>query len=113
MAKQGFVSNEMVAGRLSSHGKITSLAQELVFEVPVTIMIVTKAKITGSLIAPDTNQHLLVDLKLYQDDVSSDFPCPLGQWTEALVKSIAANAIELATYDVYWSAGDYVQQSEE
>lgn len=109
MAKQGFVSNEMVAGRLSSHGKITTLEQELVFKEPVSIMVITKAKITGALVAPDTNQHLLVDLKLYQDDVSSLFPCPLGQWTEGLVKSIAAGAIELATYDVYWSAGDYVQ----
>lgn len=109
MAKQGFVSNEMIAGRLLSHGKIESLEQAEVFDVPVSIMIVSKAKITGALIAPDSNQHLLVNLKLYQDDAASLFPCPIGQWTEGSIKEIAATAIELATYDVYWAAGDYTE----
>ena len=109
MAKQGFVSNEMTAGRLLSHGKIESLEQAITFKIPVSIMIIPKAKITGPLVAPDSNQHLLVNLKLYQDDAASLFPCPIGQWTEGSIKEIVASAIELATYDVYWAAGDYIE----
>lgn len=109
MAKQGFVSNEMIAGRLLSHGKIESLEQAMTFDVPVSIVIIPKVNIAERLVSRPTAAGLLVDCKMYQDDNSSDYFIPFLVETPASIKEIAADAIELATYDVYWSAGDYTE----
>ncbi len=100
---KGHVSNEMFANRVSCHGKITE-AQilngfKLAEHLPFSICIVPKQA--------TTNVILIVDLKLYHDDNSSDFPCVLNDWTPGAIVELAPESIDLLTYDVYWAAGSY------
>lgn len=95
------VSQELYAGRLLAHGKISAAQMEAGFSLktqePFSICVVPKEATTSTLI--------LVDLMLLHDDESSDFPCPLGDWTPGAIKKIAPDAINLADYDVYWASG--------
>jgi hypothetical protein len=97
-----YVSNEMFAGRLSAHGQITDLSEGFKIDaaLPFSICVVPKAATTDVL--------LLVDLKLWMDAGSSDFPVPLNDWTPGAIMEIAPEAIELADYDVYWACGQTV-----
>ena len=70
-----------------------------------------KANVAVKVISNPDNAGLLVDCKCYQDDTSSNLPVMFNQWTEAALSEIAANAIDLAVYDVYWGAGADVSES--
>ena len=98
---------QQIAGRLSSHGKIADLSEGFSLENghSFSILVITKANITGVLVPPDTNQLLLVDLQMIQDSVSSVFPVTLNDWTPASIRSLAVDSIDLDTYDVYWGSG--------
>jgi len=95
------VSQELYAGRLLAHGKITEAQMAAGFKLatnePFSVLIVPKEATTNTLI--------LVNLSLLHDNEASDFPCPLGDWTPGAIKQIAPDAIELADYDVYWASG--------
>lgn len=113
MENKGFVSNEMYAGRLSSHNKIGDLTEgfKLSGNTPFSICIIEKGKITGLAVAAASNEILLVDCRLYQDDNASVFPFPLHRFSEAAIAEISPAAIDLVTYDVYWAAGADVSES--
>jgi hypothetical protein len=95
------VSQELYAGRLLAHGKITAAQMAAGFKLKsnelFSICVVPKAATTNTL--------LIVDLKLGHDDVTSDLPCPLSDWTPGFILELAPNAIELGDYDVYWATG--------
>lgn len=99
---KGYVSKEMFAGRISSHGQIADLTEgfKLDAALPFSICVVPKLATTDVL--------LIVDLKLYMDENSSDFPVPLSEWTPGAIIEISPNAIELADYDVYWGCGQTI-----
>lgn len=105
MGKVGNVTNEMNATRICSHGKITSLATEfsLPGDVPFSLYVRPKA-------ATDETD-VVIPCKLYQDDAASDCPFGFKYWTEPAVKEVSANASLLTDYDVYWGAGDYVEET--
>jgi len=98
---------QQIAGRLASHGKIADLTDGFSLENghSFSILVITKANISGSLVPIDDNQLLLVDMELIQDRVSSVCPVPLNDWTPSSIKSLAANSIDLGVYDVYWASG--------
>lgn len=103
---KGYVSNEMFAGRLSAHGQITDLSEGFKLDalLPFSICVVPKSATTDVL--------LIVDLKLLQDDSSSDFPVPLNDWTPGAILEISANAIDLMSYDVFWACGQTINPAE-
>lgn len=110
---KGNVSKEIEAGRVSSHGKLASLAAgfKLSNGSPFSVVIVPKANITARVVSQPDAAGLLVDCKMYQDDVSSDYFIPFLVETSAAILELAIAAIDLATYDVFWAAGTDVDES--
>lgn len=95
----------MNAARVLSHGKIESLtaAFSLRNAQPFALFI----------IPADTEETapVLVNCKLYQDDLASDCPFNLNCWTEPAIMEISASAIDLEDYDLYWGSGANVEES--
>lgn len=101
-----FVTEQMRANRILSHNEILDLdsAFSLHGGIPFSLFIITTDD-------PTETAPILVDCKLYQDDDSSDCPFNLNQWSEASVVEIAAEAIDLTKYRVFWGAGDNAEES--
>ena len=100
----GYVSSEMHAGRVLSHGKITSLATafSLAGNVPFSLFLMAKSTTPAV-------QALTLSVKLYQDAASFDCPFNVNAWTEPAIISLdASNAAILNTYDLYWGAGQQI-----
>lgn len=93
-----YVSIPMSTGRVLAHGKITSLsaAFKLNGNIPFSIFV---KPITG------TDDIVTVSCKCYLDSAASALPVVVGKWDEAAIVEIAAGAINLTQYDVYWGAG--------
>lgn len=108
MSDKGFVSQEMFAGRVSSHGKITSLASAFSLQngQPFALFIIPKSDGT----VPDATTAL-VTCKLYQDDNASACPFTCNCWDAPAVREISVNGITLTDFDVYWGAGVDVDES--
>lgn len=101
------LTEEMKATRGGSHGKITSLENgfKLKSDLGFYILILEKASVTGRVIAAQDTAAVLVSVILHQEDTASDYPFVLLQESVPMLRFIEANAIDLATYDVYWSCG--------
>jgi hypothetical protein len=102
---KGHITEIMNAGRILSHGKITSLtaAFSLATGHPFSLFIIPKST---SVVEP-----LVASVKLYQDDAAANCPFSLRCWTETAVVEVGATAIDLTAYDVYWGAGADVTES--
>ncbi len=102
----GYLSESMHAGRISAHGKITSLAADFKLKnnVPFSIFIVPK-DVDAELKLAET-----ISVMLYQEDTHSDCPFTIGAWNEPSIVSIEANATLLDDYDVYWGAGQIAEE---
>lgn len=105
--KRGFVSNEQRATRGLAKGKIASLAAGFSLKngSPFSLTIIPKANVTGRLVSVPENSGLLVECMLYEDSTASDLFIPFNWPSEALIYQVSIGAIELATYDVYWTCG--------
>lgn len=93
------ISEIMAAGRISSHGKITSLA---------TAFSLGHNQFFSLFIVPKNTDEVLpviMSVKLLEDEAYGNCPFNLNCWTEPAVLKIAANAINLTNYDVYWGCG--------
>lgn len=96
----------MRSSRATSHGVIGSLATPFSLDGnPFSIIIVPKANITARLISAPQDSGLLVNMTMYEDDSASDYPVIFNTESIALIYEISANAIDLATYNVYWFSG--------
>lgn len=96
------MDNLMYSLRIVSHGKITSLSKEFILpgNAPFTVFVVPKGVTMDSCIT--------IDCQLVSDTECGAFPVPLNDWTPGAIKMIAANGIDLDSYDVYWGAGSNV-----
>jgi hypothetical protein len=112
-ATAGFFANynpetsySMFTNRLGSHGEITDLSSNFKLDpqLPFSICVVPKNATTDII--------LIVDLKLHQDNESSDFPIPLSDWTPGGIIEIPAEAIDLTDYYVYWACGMKAEREE-
>lgn len=105
---KGFVSPEMYAGRVLSHGKITSVAAafKLASGQPFSLFIIPKSDGT----VPDA-VTALVTCKLDQDDTASACPFTCNCWDAPAVSEISINGVTLTDFDVYWGAGVDVAES--
>ena len=92
----GYMSESMGSSRITRHGKITSLAAafELADKKPFSIFLIPKT---------DNETVVLLSVKLYQEDTSSDCPFQMKQWSPVAISSIAISTI-LTTHDIYWGA---------
>ena len=110
MAK-GYISEVMGAGRVLSHAKIAELPFKFNSANTFSVFIVPKANVTAGVISAPDNTGILLNCKCYMDDNASNLPVIFNQWGEAAITEIPAEAIDLATYDVYWGAGADVSES--
>jgi hypothetical protein len=94
-----YVSETVNAGRIVSHGKITSLtsAFSLTSGQPFSIFVIPK---NGTDVLPIT-----AVCKLMLDSAASACPISLYCWNEVMIVELGATAINLTTHDVYWGAG--------
>lgn len=93
------VTETVNAGRIVSHGKITSLtaAFSTTNGQPFSIFVIPK---NGTDVLPIT-----VSCRLMLDTAASVCPISLYCWNEVMIIEIAAAAINLSLYDVYWGCG--------
>lgn len=100
------VTREMNASRIISHGKITDLSEDfsLSNDIPFSIFIIPKSEIAV------LEATKVISVKLYQEATHSDCPFAVGGWNETSIVSIEANASLLDDYDIYWGAGQKVEE---
>lgn len=101
------LSEVMTSGRIVSHGKIEDLTNGFSLEpsyAPFTIYVRPKN-------ASD-EVDIVASLRGFQDDDFSDAPILLNDWSPLAILEIAPDAINLDNYDVFWGAGDYVENKD-
>lgn len=92
---KGYLSQEVFASRISSHGKITDLSSgfKMKHGLPFSLFVIPKTV---------SYNPIIVNCKLYHDDELSHCPFEVNQWSANLVKELASDAIDIDVYDVYW-----------
>ena len=102
MADKVFISEQMIAGRIVSHGQITDLSSafSLAGNLPFTIFAKAKDEATTS---------VMLNCKCYQDEVASPVPVVCGDWTPLAIVELAADSTILDSVDLYWGCGYYVE----
>lgn len=103
----GHITNEQAAGRILAKTKLTSLAAGYSIDgKPFSILVVPKEDVTNGVISNVAEEiGLIVSCKCYADAEASDMPVYFHRYTEGAIVELAANAIDLTTYDVYVGAG--------
>lgn len=88
--------------RILSHGKVADLSHGFALKdgKPFSICLIKKT------VSMETNA--LVKCKCVGDSESSDLPVVIGDWTPALIASLAPNAVNMSNYDVYYGASENV-----
>lgn len=104
MPKKGYISEQMTAGRVVSHGKISSLTGGFHLPDYLPFSLYIRPKTTGT--ALDTT----LNVKCYQDDAAADAPFAYNDWSPlAIVEIASGQEIILETADLYWGSGYYVE----
>jgi hypothetical protein len=104
----GYITSEKNAGRVLAKGKLTSLTAAFnLGGKPFSVLIVPVADVTEGVISNVAESiGLVVSCKCYAESAVSDLPIYFHTWTEADIVEIAADAIDLDDYDVYYGAGE-------
>lgn len=90
----------MYSLRIMSKGKIEDVSQGFdLGGIPFSVFVRPK-----SVAGMETS--VVIDCKLICDRVHGEFPVPINDWTPGALQSVSPNGIDLATYDVYWGAGE-------
>jgi hypothetical protein len=90
-------SPTMSAGRLGTHGEITSLAEAFSLGAGKYFSVCVIPKVAG------TDTILIAPVKLYFDAAAANFPLPLNDWTPGLIAQLPANAISTTNYYIFWA----------
>jgi len=104
MSGGGYISEVSQSGRINSHDKVASLPFSLEGKA-FTINVVPKADVAAGVITKGETSGLIVSLKTYQNEAAKNYPVYFHQETLLSIVEIPADAIDLATYDVYWWCG--------
>lgn len=103
MPKKGYISEQMTAGRVVSHGKITSLAGG--FRLPDNLPFSLYIRPKFSVSTLDTTMNV----RCYQDEQASEAPIAYNDWSPLAIVEIAAGQESiLDTNDLYWGSGYYI-----
>ena len=97
-----FISEQMIAGRIVSHGQITDLSTA--FSVPGNLPFTVWAQPKD-----DTVTSVMINCKCYQDEVASPAPVACGDWSPLAIVEIEAGAVDLTAVDLYWGCGYNVE----
>jgi hypothetical protein len=105
---RGISTSEVSAGRITAHGKLTSIDEGFYItnNAPFSILVVPVSSTTGRLISTPENLGILVNCNLVHSSDESSLSVIFNQWTEGLIEYIHIDAIDLEVYDVYWGTGD-------
>ena len=90
-------SPPMAAGRLGTHGEITSLAQAFSLGAGKYFSVCVVPKVAG------TDTILIAPVKLIFDASASDFPLPINDWTPGMISELPAGAISTTNYRIFWA----------
>jgi len=84
------------AGRIVSVEKITDLSAKLERQYAFSVYVRPKSSVAIDVVISATAES---------DPAASEIPCECNAWSTVLLKSIEANALELANYDLYLGYG--------
>ena len=90
-------SQAMSAGRLGTHGEITSLAEAFSLGSGKYFSVCVVPKVAS------TESILVAEIKLYFDTEASNFPLPINDWTPGIISEIPATAIDTTNYYIFWA----------
>lgn len=91
----------MYSLRILSKGQISDLTKGFnLGGVPFSVFVRPKK--------PTMETNVLLGCKLICDNGVSNFPVPIGDWTPGAITDIAPAAIDLSEYEVYWGAGETI-----
>lgn len=102
--KKGYISESMGSNRISSHGKITSLASGFRLDSGNSFSVYIEKKDTSQI---DNDTNVILSVRCYQDDACSDVPINLNDWTPLAIVEIDSYQSLLDDYDIYWGSGQY------
>ena len=105
MAQKGYISETMDGGRILSHGKITDQSKGFKLPNEALFSIYVRPKFGTSTV--DT----VLSVKCYQDEQFSEAPFAFNDWSPLSIKEIAPDKTLLASNDVYWGSGQYVEEA--
>lgn len=107
MPKKGYISEQMTAGRVVSHGKITSLTGgfHLPSYLPFSLYIRPKYSVS--------TLDITLNVRCYQDEEASEAPIAFNDWSPMAIVEIAEGQDSiLETNDLYWGSGYYIEDAE-
>lgn len=107
MAKYGYISEAVAAGRIVAHGKITDLSNGFKLPDGGLFSIYVRPKTTA------VDNDVIISVKCYQDEEFGDAPFPVGDWSPLLLREIASNSSVLSDYDIYYGAHNYIYKNQE
>jgi hypothetical protein len=90
-------SQAMTAGRLGTHGEITSLAEAFSLGEGKYFSVCVVPKVAS------TESILVAAIKLFFDTEASNFPLPINDWTPGIISEIPATAIDTTNYYIFWA----------
>lgn len=103
MAKKGYISEFMNGGRIVSHGKISDLSNGFKLPGDVPFSVYVRPKFSTSTL--DT----VIAVRCSQDEQPSEAPVPFNDWTPMAIVELAPDTEVLASNDIYWGSGCYVE----
>lgn len=103
MAQKGYISEFMNGGRIVSHGKIDDLSNGFKLPGDVPFSVYVRPKFSTSTL--DT----VLAVRCSQDEKPSEAPVPFNDWTPMAIVELAPDTEVLATNDIYWGSGCYVE----
>jgi hypothetical protein len=103
MKQKGYISEFINGGRIVSHGKVENLDNgfSLPNNMPFSVYIRPKAE-TAKI-------DVVMNVRCWQEQVFSDAPFVLNDWSPLAVSAIGADSSILEHYDVYWGCGSAVE----
>ena len=93
----GFLTESMFSSRITKHGRITTLTNDFFFTdgMPFSIFILPNV---------DNDNIVTTSAKLYKDDISSNMPFRVKEWSPAMITKLDANPGILTGNTIYWGA---------
>jgi hypothetical protein len=103
MKQKGYISEFINGGRIVSHGKVENLDNgfSLSDNMPFSVYIRPKAE-TAKI-------DVIMNVRCWQEQVFSDAPFVLNDWSPLAISAIGADSSILEHYDVYWGCGSAVE----
>lgn len=101
------LSEEIKATRILSKGVIDDLTEAFsISGEPFSICVIPTDDISvaGVISESTTGIGITVNCKLINENTASDLPVYFNQWTEAAIREISAEAIDLTTYTVFYGS---------